>query len=183
MTDLAAYLPAELRGATITKIGAGMSGAGVYRVEAAHGAFVLKINEQPLKREIVELAAQAGLAPRVIHVDAERRALVSELVADRGFMPWLMNPATRARAIDELGRTLRRVHELPIPPGTTAFDPLDVLRKVQLGLGGLAVPVSATTAIERMLFEQPPPRELASRQPERLRRSPRRLRRRSTGES
>jgi len=159
MTDLAAYLPAELRGATITKIGAGMSGAGVYRVEAAHGAFVLKINEQPLKREIVELAAQAGLAPRVIHVDAERRALVSELVADRGFMPWLMNPATRARAIDELGRTLRRVHELPIPPGTTAFDPLDVLRKVQLGLGGLAVPVSATTAIERMLFEQPPPRE------------------------
>jgi aminoglycoside phosphotransferase (APT) family kinase protein len=151
-------LPHELRGATITKISRGMSGAGVYRVDAPAGAFVLKINEQPLKREIVELAAAAGLAPRVIHVDLERRALVTELVVDKGFMPWLMTPETRARAIGELGRTLRRVHELPIPPGTTAFEPLDVLRKVQLGLGGLAVPIGATTAIEHMMFEPPPPR-------------------------
>jgi aminoglycoside phosphotransferase (APT) family kinase protein len=158
--NVADCLPAELRGAEITKISGGMSGAGVYRVDAGErGAFVLKINELPLKHEIVELAAAAGLAPRVIHVDAERRAIVSELVTDRGFMAWLMTPATRARAIDELGRTLRRVHELPIPAGATAFDGLAVLRKVQLGLAGVAVPSSATDAIERMLVEPPPPRE------------------------
>jgi len=38
-------LPADLRGptSTITRIAAGMSGAGVYRVEAAGQSFVLKV--------------------------------------------------------------------------------------------------------------------------------------------
>lgn len=156
--DLADCLPAELRGATITKMSAGMSGAGVYRVDAAAGAFVLKTSALPLKREVVEAAAAAGLAPRVVHVDAERRAIVSELVVDRGFMPWLMTPATRERAIDELGRTLRRVHELPIPAGIGTHDPLDLIRKASFGLAGLTLPSSATAAIEGILAEPVPPR-------------------------
>ena len=44
-------LPAELRGdtTTITKIAAGLSGAGVYRVDADGQAFVLKVarEDQP----------------------------------------------------------------------------------------------------------------------------------------
>ena len=50
--SLEACLPADLRGptTTITRIAAGLSGAGVYRVEAAGQAFVLKISDetQPL---------------------------------------------------------------------------------------------------------------------------------------
>jgi hypothetical protein len=43
--SLEACLPADLRGptTTITRIAAGLSGAGVYRVEDAGQAFVLKI--------------------------------------------------------------------------------------------------------------------------------------------
>ena len=37
MTDLQACLPAALRGASITPIAAGFSGAVVYRVEAPEG--------------------------------------------------------------------------------------------------------------------------------------------------
>jgi hypothetical protein len=44
--SLEACLPADLRGPAtpITRIADGLSGAGVYRVEAAGAAFVLKIS-------------------------------------------------------------------------------------------------------------------------------------------
>ena len=49
--DLEACLPPHLRGptTTITRVAAGLSGAGVYRVEAAGGAYGLKVSgeEQP----------------------------------------------------------------------------------------------------------------------------------------
>jgi aminoglycoside phosphotransferase (APT) family kinase protein len=165
VTDLAACLPPELHDATIEKIGVGMSGAGVYRVDAgARGAFVLKISEQPLKREIMELASNAGIAPRVIHVDADRNAFVSALVVDRGFMARVMSPATRALAIDELGRTLRRLHDLPIPEGAVTRAPRELLAMVWQGFfaAGFAVPSFAADAITRMLDEPVPPSDRAT---------------------
>ena len=81
--NLEACLPADLRGptTTITRVAAGQSGAGVYRVEAAGQAFVLKISDEgePLagwrrKLHIQQLAANAGLAPRVVHAEEARRA-------------------------------------------------------------------------------------------------------------
>jgi hypothetical protein len=73
--NLDACLPEELRGpgTTITPIAMGLSGAGVYRVERADQVFVLKISdwrEFPTawqrKRHMRQLAAEAGLAPRVV---------------------------------------------------------------------------------------------------------------------
>src|SRR5262245_10648691 len=93
-TDLPACLPAELRGptTTITRIAAGLSGAGVHRVEAAGRSFVLKVaaETEPLagwrgKLHVLELAAGAGLAPRVVHADEARRAVLSDFVVDRSF--------------------------------------------------------------------------------------------------
>jgi hypothetical protein len=80
--NLEACLPEELRGpaTTITPIAMGFSGAGVYRVECAEQVFVLKVGdarEAPTdwqhKRQMQQLAADAGLAPRVVHVDEARR--------------------------------------------------------------------------------------------------------------
>ncbi|HEY1812689.1 MAG TPA: phosphotransferase [Kofleriaceae bacterium] len=159
MDDLAACLPPELHDAAIERISVGLSGAGVYRVDAgARGSFVLKISEQPLKREIIELASNAGIAPRVIHVDADRNAFVSELVIDRGFMARVMTPATRALAIDELARTLRRVHDLPIPEGAVTRAPRELLAMVWQGFlaARFAVPGFAADAIMRMLDEPVP---------------------------
>ena len=85
-------LPASLRGGetTITRVVAGLSGAGVYRVEAAGRAFVLKvaaatesIEEWRRRAGIQERAAQAGLAPAIVHIDETRRAVVSAFVVDR----------------------------------------------------------------------------------------------------
>ncbi len=168
--SLEACLPAELRGptTTITRVGVGQSGAGVYRVDAAGGAFVLKIagDAEPLaawqrKAAIQQAAADAGVAPRVVHVDETRRAIVSAFVVDRGFAPRVMNPATRAGAIAQLGRTLRRVHDLPPPAGAIAQEPRAVLSTIASALAGFAVPRFVGDAIERALATVVPPADRA----------------------
>jgi aminoglycoside phosphotransferase (APT) family kinase protein len=167
--DVDACLPAELHGATVTKIAAGLSGAGVYRVDAAGQAFVLKISaaDEPLagwrrKIRIRQLAAEAGVAPRVIHVDESRRAVLSVFVADRSFPALLMNPHTRESALALLGHTLRRVHEIPLPSDADARDPREFAAGLWSGLEGtLPLPTFVIDAVRRALAEEPPVRERA----------------------
>ena len=152
-------LPPELRGATITKVAAGMSGAGVYRVDAGE-PYILKVSSEGEaewrgKVELLRLASEAGLAPRVVHVDGARRAVVSAFVADRGFMMQLMTPGTRDAAIAQLGHTLRRVHDLPLPPGAVARDARDILATIAPGL--VDVPAFAADAVRRIRADTPPP--------------------------
>ncbi|CAN5683842.1 hypothetical protein BH11MYX3_BH11MYX3_43280 [soil metagenome] len=168
--DLDAYLPAELRGPTtaITRIAAGLSGACVYRVDAAGNELVLKVSgeDEPLevwrrKVQIQQLAATAGLAPRVIHADEQRRAVLSAFVVNRSFPMLFGNPATRDAAVILLGTLLRRVHDLPLPPGAEATDPLELVNSVWSMLAGFAVPAFVRGAVQRMLAEEPPARDRA----------------------
>lgn len=168
--SLEACLPAELRGptTTITRIAAGLSGAGVYRVDAAGRALVLKVSatDEPLatwrrKRQIQEHAAAAGVAPAVVHADEERRAIVSAFVADRGLMPRLADPRTREAALAQVAQTLRRVHALPVPPDAPPADPLALLATTRAELDGFARPAFVDDAIARMLAEPGPPADRA----------------------
>jgi aminoglycoside phosphotransferase (APT) family kinase protein len=157
-------LPAELRGPTtaICRIAVGLSGAGVYRVEAGGEAFVLKIapEGEPIatwrrRLEIQRSAASAGVAPRVVHADEERRAVVSALVVDRSFPALYGNPATREAAIALLGRTMRRVHELPIPPDAASGDPRALITALWSSVSTLA-PAFVGDAVRRVLAEEVP---------------------------
>ena len=164
--SLDACLPAELRGpaTTITNISAGLSGAGVYRVDAAGQAFVLKISaeDEPLatwrlRLGTQQLAATAGLAPHVIHTDEARRAVVSAFVVDRSFPAFYYNPVTREAALAQLARTLRRVHGLSMPLQAKAKDPRDLLATVWSGLvSKFALPAFVGDAVRRMLTEKAP---------------------------
>jgi aminoglycoside phosphotransferase len=149
--ELQDCLPDELRGATIIPITKGLSGAGVYRVTAGDRVCVLKVGVDRVA--IQRAAAEAGLAPRIIHVDVERRAFVSELIADRGFAAFYM--MLREPALELLGETLRRVHELPVE-GTPA-DPRGFLETLHGRLAGYAVPAFARDFMARMRDEEPPP--------------------------
>lgn len=158
--DLLACLPVELRGEAIEPIAAGMSGAGVYRVGAAH---VLKVSDptEPLevwqrKAEIQASAATAGIAPAILHTDEARRAIVTAFVADRGFAAWITSPETRATAIETLGRTLRAIHELPIPEGAIVPDSLALLAKFEAGLEDFPIPATVGEAIARVVSDVPP---------------------------
>jgi aminoglycoside phosphotransferase (APT) family kinase protein len=153
-----ASLPPELRGATITRIAAGLSGTGVYRVEAAGQAYVLKVSSESLedwqrKVAILEGAAAAGVAPRVVHVDAERRAVLSELVVDRSFFAFYAS--AKEAALAALGRTIQRVHAIPPPPGA-ARDARPLLRTMAAHLDGFARPGFVDEAVQRVLDEVPP---------------------------
>lgn len=137
-----------------------MSGAGVYRVGTTH---VLKISDptEPLERwqvkaRIQKDAAAAGLAPSIVHVDESRRAIVSELVIDRSFPAWFGDPETRETAVVTLGRTLRAVHELPIPDGSAAADSLGLLAKFKSELAGFPVAGAVGEAIARAESDSPP---------------------------
>jgi aminoglycoside phosphotransferase len=165
-------LPAELRGAgtTIARIAAGLSGAGVYRVEAAGRVFVLKVagEGEPFgswrrKLEIQQLAAGAGLAPPIVHVDEARRAVLSAFIVDRSFGALYGDPRTREAALVQLGRTVRRVHELPLPPDADSRAPLELLAAIWSGLVvGFALPSFVGDAVRRMLAEEVPVRERAA---------------------
>jgi thiamine kinase-like enzyme len=158
-------LPANLQSTatTITRIAAGFSGAGVYRVEALGQTFVLKISDEGelpavwrRKVHIQELAANAGLTPRVVHVDETRRAVVSAFAVDRSFRAFYGDPRTRDTAIAQLSQTVRRVHELPLPPGAESRDPRDLLANIWAGLDEhAALPRFVGEAVQRGLTEVP----------------------------
>lgn len=165
--NLEECLPAELRGpnTTITRIAAGLSGAGVYRVEAGGQAYVLKIageneTEADWRRalHVQRLAADAGLAPRIVHVDEARRAVVNAFVVDRSFVAWYRDPRTYEAALNQLGRTVRRIHALPLSPEVGGRDPLEFLTQIWNGyIASFVIPDFARDAIQRVLAEEPPP--------------------------
>jgi aminoglycoside phosphotransferase (APT) family kinase protein len=166
IAGLETCLPPKLRGptTTITRVAAGQSGAGVYRVEAGGQAFVLKISadEQPLvdwqrRVHIQQLAADSGLAPRILHVDQGRRAVLSDFVIDRSFPAFFADPRTRESALALLGRTLRRVHQLPLPVGAAGQDPRDLLAETwSTFASGFPLPAFVGDTVERLLGEQAP---------------------------
>ncbi len=164
--DLEACLPAALRGPTtrIAKIAAGLSGAGVYRVDANGRSYVLKIagprdadDGWRARTAMLRAAADAGVAPAVVHVDDERRAVVTELVAG-SFVARFTQPSTRDAAIGELGATLRRVHALPLLDGAIAGrEPRAFLDEIWTGLRGFPLPAWTGDVVRRVLDEPPPP--------------------------
>lgn len=164
---LTACLPEHLRGATtsITPLAGGLSGAGVYRVEAPAGTYVLKVagDAAPVAAwrqtlAIQRCAGDAGVAPRVVHHDEARRAVVSELVVNRGLAPRLFNPQTRDATIRLLGQTIRRVHALPVPDGAAPRDPREVIASLRAQRAGFTIPAFVDAAIDDVLAAPPPPR-------------------------
>ena len=159
-------LPTDLRGTatTITTIAGGLSGATVHRVEAGGRTFVLKISKRDesidswrARLEILRLAADAGVAPRVIHANEARRAVLNLFVAGKPFVATYGDPRTRDQAVGDLGRTLRRVHDIPPPAGADSQDPRDVLAATWSGLSETAgIPVFVGDAVRRVLDETPP---------------------------
>lgn len=168
---LEACLPPSLRGpeTRITSISDGLSGAGVYRVDAGDLAFVLKVAPEheasarwPRALAIWRQAAAAGLTPALVHVDETRRAVLTALVVDRSFPVLYRDPLSQERALAELGRTLRCVHALPLPSdgesAEAAAAPWTLLPTAwgALTTAGIAVPDFVRRAAEGLLTEVPP---------------------------
>jgi len=162
---LDACLPAHLRGpeTTITRMAMGFSGADVYRVEAGGQTFVLKITDRTAASDewrralrVQQLAAAASLAPQIVHVDEDHRAIVTAFVVDKSFAALFYNPPTRDTALDLAATTIKRVHQIPARDSEYR-DPLKFLSTLWAPMATDAgVPSFARDAIQRLLTEKPP---------------------------
>jgi aminoglycoside phosphotransferase (APT) family kinase protein len=171
VTTVEDCLPSHLKGPStrITPISDGLSGARVYAVEAEGRSFVLKIAAPDEDGagwaravHLQRLAAEAGLAPPVVHVDEARRAFVSAFVAGPPFMSHYLDPRTHEAALTGLGQLIRRIHALPIPAGAAATDRREVLGQLWAELRtDCALPDFVGAAVERVLAEAPPLSERA----------------------
>ncbi|MBV8759830.1 MAG: phosphotransferase [Deltaproteobacteria bacterium] len=143
MRDL---LPPELQNEPVTPVGVGQSGAGVFTVGERH---ILKVSPAP-KLATLRAASAAGLAPKLVHVDESRGAIVMERIVGPPFPAWFMgNPP---QGIARLGETLRRVHDLPVPDGEHA-DPRGILRSRVIP----PLPAWARATLDaRMALPEPP---------------------------
>lgn len=163
-------LPNSLRNAstTISPVGAGNSGAGVFLVDCDGGKSILKTTPASEPVEVwrravaTQRAAVAdGLAPKVLHADEGRRAVLSEFVLDRSFPAFFFNPATRADALVALGGMVRRIHAISPLPDHPNADPVGMLANFWSGLqpdssGRQVVPNYARDVWQRLSTERAP---------------------------
>jgi thiamine kinase-like enzyme len=164
--NLEACLPEVLRGpqTTIERTASGLSGAGVYRVQSGERALVLKVAAEGAPAEawrhtlhLQQEAAEAGLAPRVVHVDEDRRAVLTEFVVDRSYAALYLNPTTHAAALKKLAELLRRVHALPLRKEAEPRDPRAFLAaQWSLLCARGSPPPFVSEAVDRVLREEAP---------------------------
>ncbi|MGV3708515.1 MAG: phosphotransferase [Gemmatimonas sp.] len=166
--ELLQFVPSQFRGSgtTVSRIAVGMSGAAVYLLEDGASKSVLKVTpgvdalSWARSVAISAAAADAGVAPRILHVSDEARGVLSEFIADRSFPALYGNPATRSSATDLLGRLIRRVHGIQPPRGSEPADAIVMLRNLWAQLTSEAatetIPTSVQEAVTRLLTEQVP---------------------------
>ena len=118
----------------ITPIRMGLSGAGVYAVTSERGEYVLRVPGDseiddlwPQHIRILRRAAERGVAPPIVHVDEDARAVISLRIAGAPLPAALGDPLQRERAIVDVVARLRALHEID-PTGIEERDGLGFAR-------------------------------------------------------
>jgi aminoglycoside phosphotransferase (APT) family kinase protein len=163
-------LPEDRVGAVerVEPITLGLSGAGVYAVTASRGAYVLRIQGREVdggsfaqQLRVLLRAADAGIAPAVVHVDEAARAVISVRVPGLPVAAALADPAQRGPVFASVVDRLRTLHALD-PSGVAERDPFACTRAAweagrdRPGFPAWAVPLpSMLAAIAATLAEDP----------------------------
>lgn len=105
-----------------------------FLVRTRRGRFVVRLNENSAgdpgldrdrERVLHHAAANAGIAPHIIHFCPDRSCLITEYVEGR---LWTPHYFSRMRDLRALGERMRALHALT-PPAIARFDPLAVARR------------------------------------------------------
>jgi aminoglycoside phosphotransferase (APT) family kinase protein len=124
-----------------------------YRISTPAGRFVMRLSattdawlaqDRSVERAVHRVAADAGIAPRIVHADDNDRWLITEYVAGR---LWTDPEFSDPQALAALGNTLKRLHGLA-PPAAGRCDLRNVLTgyvdRIQAGVA--KAPLSAYLA-------------------------------------
>lgn len=121
LSPLRHLLPETILGEvdSVTPIRMGLSGAGVYAIATARGEYILRVQGGAVddslwahQLQIWRRAAEHGIAPAIVHVDATHRSVISTRVSGVPLPAALSDPAQRNRAIADVVRQLRAVHTI-----------------------------------------------------------------------
>jgi aminoglycoside phosphotransferase (APT) family kinase protein len=119
----------------IEPITLGLSGAGVWAVTTSRGPCILRVQGRQIyesafaqQLRVLRRAADAGIAPAVLHVDEAARAVVSARAAGVPMPAALADPAQRGPLLASLVDRLRAVHALD-PEGVAERDPVAYTRE------------------------------------------------------
>ena len=131
----------------VSPVSGGLSGAGVYRLEMGGTAYLLRLDgprdgmRDPARSQAcMKIAAEAGLAPRVLHADAQAGVAITDFVIARA------PTVSRSELIAQLGQTIRALHDTPaFPPLVDYLDGLESLTAQALG-SGLPAPTMVAKA-------------------------------------
>jgi aminoglycoside phosphotransferase (APT) family kinase protein len=133
---IAHLLPEEYVGsvAAVQPITMGLSGAGVYAVTSTRGELVLRVSPQndgashwTQQLRVLRRAAERGVAPAIVYVDEEARAIVSMRVMGVPLFAALADPGQRGAAIASVVAQLRALHAIDAA-GVDERDPLAYAR-------------------------------------------------------
>lgn len=103
----------------ITQLSGGASGAFLYRVDVGGARYLLRIEgvpsplRNPHQYVSLRIAAEAGIAPRVLYIDEQARVIVTDFVEQRSLQEFPGGPAALATALGEL---LQRLQATPVFP-------------------------------------------------------------------
>jgi hypothetical protein len=108
----------------LVPLGGGASTAMLFRVERGGGRYLLRIEGEPSPLRVPEqytamrMAADAGIAPRVLHLDDARRTVVTDFIAE---VPLREYPGGRAALLRAIGALIRRLQDGPVFPAFVAY--------------------------------------------------------------
>jgi aminoglycoside phosphotransferase (APT) family kinase protein len=127
--ELTRFLPEAVTGevTSVEPLHMGLSGARVYTVRAARGAFVLRVqpprHDRSLRQHVLiqRRAAEIGVAPAIVHVDENEGAVLSVRVAGSALPAILGDPVQRPLALASITTQLRKLHAMD-PAGVEALD-------------------------------------------------------------
>ena len=112
-----AFGPAPVR--TISPVPGGVSGASVFRAQVGGRRYVLRIEGEasplrnPHQYASMQIAAKAGIAPRVHYVDEQARVAVIDFIETQPLAAYPGGPAGLAGALGELLARLQATETFP----------------------------------------------------------------------
>ncbi len=114
----------EMAVAAIQPVGGGASGALTYRVDAAGGQYLMRLETRrgplrnPHQYTCMQTAASAGVAPPLVHVDADAGVAIMRFILPRPLQAYPGGPAALSR---DLGRLVARLQTTPAFPHLTDY--------------------------------------------------------------
>jgi aminoglycoside phosphotransferase (APT) family kinase protein len=114
---------ARLRGGSVNRSYGLLTPAGRFVMRLSEGTDAWLAPDRSVERELHGVAAEAGLAPRIVHADVHDRWLITEYAIGR---LWTDADFADPQRLMRLADTLRRLHALPAP-ARGRFDLLSAL--------------------------------------------------------